>query len=341
VSRAATFLPSIRALSLEELARVRRLYPRQSFRDLLRSLSLPDAPFLALGARCGIEDAAAAPPDAALAALCADPHALDAFDTERARARSLLRDYLARLGLFQGGRVALVDVGWTGSMQDNLVRAFGDEPGFPEVRGLYLACADRAAPVAPGSTKEGFLADVRRGRAEDADVFRNASLFEVAATPGHGTTAGYRRGRHGEVVPVLAPHSVEQRNHAGGQRRTQEIVYAYARALARLRPAFPFTAEELRPGALHALMRYVRYPTGREAREFLAYSHVEGFGVHEVTTFDVAPSAAELARRPVSALAEALRRFRTNRWREGAVRRSGVPLANLVYDAWWTARNHR
>ena len=34
--------------------------------------------------------------------------------------------------------MALVDVGWGGLIQDSLWRAFGSEPGFPDLVGLYV-----------------------------------------------------------------------------------------------------------------------------------------------------------------------------------------------------------
>ncbi|MBZ4417694.1 hypothetical protein [Myxococcus sp. RHSTA-1-4] len=46
-----------------------------------------------------------------------------------------------------------------------------------------------------------------------------------------------------------------------------------------------------------------------------------------------------MSQRSVRGLYRELRSaFERNPWRDGVVRRSGIPLANLAYDAWYTWR---
>jgi hypothetical protein len=244
----------------------------------------------------------------------------------------LLGRYLRQQRFFDGGRVAFVDIGWKGSMQDNVVRAFEADPHLPEVHGLYLGFVDGGAPALPRSFKHGFLADTRERRPEDTDFFRSTSAFEMATTPPHGTTVGYRPGPGGAgAVPVLRHHDLERENAARFFVPAQRAMYA------------PFGAEDLRPGVLDAVLRYIRYPDRDEAREFLRYSHVESFGVERITRFGLGADLRDVVAggdRRVR-LREVRRAFERNCWREAVVRRSGVPLANLLYDAWWTVRNNR
>ncbi|HEX8537693.1 MAG TPA: hypothetical protein VF664_09525, partial [Cystobacter sp.] len=99
-----------------------------------------------------------------------------------------------------------------------------------------------------------------------------------------------------------------------------------------------FTADELKSGTLQSLLRYTRYPTSEEAAEFLKYSHVESFGVHEITTFGLKLDPRKLAAHHSvrGMLGEMRKAFMANAWRDSVVRRSGIPLANLMYDAWYT-----
>jgi FMN phosphatase YigB (HAD superfamily) len=345
VSRASTFLASMRELSAAEVDRYTGQYRRQSLADLLRNLSLPAAPFLPVAAACGIED-----PDRGLDRPTEDPAfrrffehptARAVFAEHRDRARALLRRYLEAQGVFGCRRVGFVDIGWKGSIQDNVVRAFDGDARFPEVHGLYLAChhgGDRHAR----SFKSGFLADTRREDPDEIDLFRNSSAFEMVTTADHGTTVGYRSGRHDptRVVPVLKQHDLERANAEHFFSRAQEAIYAYARAFAGLRAALPFEAEELRPGVLHGVLRYVRYPTREEALEFARYAHVESFGVDEVTRFGLGLDIPRLlvTRAPWAAARDFYREFHRNPWREGVVRRSGIPLGNLLYDLYRTLR---
>jgi len=262
-----------------------------------------------------------------------------AFLEHRDRARALLRRYLEQLGFFGHRSVAFVDVGWKGSMQDNIVRAFADDPGCPEVHGLYLGFLDHGLPQQPRSTKHGYLADSRRGDPEEYDFFRNTPVVEMATTAAHGSAVGYRPGGGDPrgSVPVLRHHDIEKALAEGHFLAVQEAIYAYGRELARVRPLLPFTAEELRPGVLDAFLRYVRYPTREEAAEFLRFSHVESFGVDEVTTFGL-DIDRRLLLRPWRAIPELSRALDRNLWREGVVRRSGIPMANFAYDLYRTLR---
>jgi FMN phosphatase YigB (HAD superfamily) len=340
LSRASTILASMGDLSWEEVHRFWRQYNRQSLRDLLRNLSLPADEFLPLAAACGLTD-----PDRRIdnpegdetfQRFLAARSVRAAFRRHRDAARGLLRRYLDYRGLMGQKRVALVDIGWKGSMQDNLVRAFADDPAFPEVHGFYLGYVDDGRPHALRSFKYGFLADTRRGDIGENEFFRNTAIFEMLTQAHHGSTLRYAPNPWAPhiPVPVLVQHDVEKENSDRFFRPAQQAVFAYAEQFARVRPLVPFRAPELRPGVHAQVLRYICYPTREEADEFLRYSHVESFGVHEITRFgfNVDVKAVLAKGTPRRMLGELRRTFERNLWKEGVVRRSGVPLANFAYD---------
>lgn len=346
VSRASTILASMRELSWEEIHRFWRQYSRQSLRGLLNNLSLPAAVFLPLAAECGLTepdqpilDPQSSP---AFQRFLASRKARAAFNEHRDRARAALENYLRYRGLMGEQRVGLVDIGWKGSMQDNLARAFQDRPGFPELHGFYLAYVPDGQPQPARSFKYGYLADLRRGDTEEADFCRNTAIFEMVTTANHGTTLRYGANPWKPSIPMpeILHHREEKENSARFFRHAQQGIYDYASDFARLYPLLPFTAEELRPGILQEILRYIRYPTRQEAESFLQYSHVESFGVHEITTFGLKVDPRKLAaQRSLRGVArEVWAAFERNSWRDGVVKRSGIPLANLVYDAWYTWR---
>jgi FMN phosphatase YigB (HAD superfamily) len=346
VSRAATILASMRTLSWEELHRFWRQYNQQSLRQLLQNLSLPADEFLPLAAECGLTDAdrplREPSEDEAFHRFLTSRRVRAVFTVHRDRARARLAHYLEYRGLMGRERVALVDIGWKGSMQDSLTRTFEGDPRFPELHGFYLAYVNDGQPLPPRSFKYGYLADTRRHDLEEKDLFRNTAIYEMVTTANHGSTVGYGTNPWAPSVPmpVLVHHDLEKENSARYFRRAQEAIYEYARDFARLYALLPFTASELKPGVLHQFLRYTRYPTWEEAEEFLRYSHVESFGVHEITTFGFKVDLRKvLARRSVSgALDEVWQSFMRNLWRDAVVRRSGIPLANVAYDAWFTYR---
>ncbi len=346
VSRASTILASMRELSWEEVHRFWRQYSRQSLRGLLKNLSLPQDEFIRLAAECGLTDPdrpiLEPTTDAAFQRFLASRRVRVAFHQRRDEARARLSRYLEYRGMMGLKRTALVDIGWKGSMQDNLLRAFEHEARFPELHGFYLAYVPDGQPQPKNSYKYGYLSDLRRRDLEEADFLRNTAIFEMITTANHGSTVRYGQNPWAPHLPMpeLLHHDQEKDNSARFFRRVQEGMYDYARDYARLAPLLRFTADELQPGTLQELLRYTRYPTEQEAREFLKYSHVESFGVHEITTFGLKLELRKLARvgSVKGAIQEAWKAFETNPWRDSVVRRSGVPLANLAYDAWFTWR---
>ncbi len=340
LSRASTFLPSMRGLEREDLLRFMYQYPRQSLRSFLKNLALPEQELLPLARECGfvevdreidrfIDD------PCAKRFLC-HPEVHRRFASHHRRARELFLAYLRDRGMFRHRRVALVDIGWKGSIQDNLVRALATEQATPAIHGFYLGLS-AAAPM-----KQGLLADLSSDDPAERDVFRNSAMFEMLTTANHGTTVGYRWGRYQprRAVPVLVHHAEEKRNALRFFADAQQAIFDWADDYGHLRGVFPFAADELKSGALADVARYVRYPTRAEADEFLRYSHVESFGVHEVTTYEWKLDLRTLAR-SAEPLRTAWQSLWHNPWREGALRRLGVPGANFLYDCWFMANHVR
>ncbi len=347
VSRASTILPSMRSLSWSELSRFWRQYPNQSLRRLLKNLGLNESPFVEKGAELGLTDAdrPLGPPDQDLpfAAFLASRDVHAAFLAARDVSRSALRTYLGQTGLWGEQRVVLADIGWKGSMQDNLARAFEAETGAPELVGHYVGLAQRGEATGR-SRKVGFLADCQRPDLDEVDLFRNTAIYEMATQASHGTTRRYGPHPHvqGRVVPVLELHEVERENTAQYFRHAQRGIDEWTRQFCDVFPLAPFSGKELRPGALARALNYIRYPTRAQADAFLRYSHVESFGVDHISRFGFDVTFAELlGRTPRATVHELQRRFEHTMWREGVVRRSGVPLGTFLWDLWVTLQRVR
>jgi FMN phosphatase YigB (HAD superfamily)/GT2 family glycosyltransferase len=335
-SRAATFLPSMSGLTWAEIERVWTQYPNQSIRCLLRNLSLDGPDFERLAVECGFADLdrPIIDPlaDVPLRTFLAHAEVQRGFRLRRDAARAALLDYLAHKGMFEAAAVGLVDVGWKGSMQDNLVRVLRTAPRHPLVHGLYLALGPLQTPDSDDSRKHGFLADSRGGDWTAEVILKNGPVFEMFASAPHGPVVGYgqRRGRAG---PLLQPDAPAEARFESLARRVRRGVFGWIGAWERLAPLLGVSADELRAAAIDRLRRYVLYPTTAEARAFLQYSHRESFGVHGVSTYRFRGSWREmLLGNPFGLHHRVLATLRRQFWPEAVLRRARLPLANFAYD---------
>jgi hypothetical protein len=347
VNRRVSFLASMEGLTQPEIARIWKQYPGQTLRQLLRNLCLPEDVFFDLAARHGLTD-----PDRPIrrprmhpefSAFVADPHVRRAFLMHRDRMRELLGCYLGQRGFLEASRVALVDVGWKGSIQTNLHRAVRGLAGCPEVYGMYFGLDHDPAMDAPASTRHGFFCDTRAGDWITESLLTNNSVFEMFATAPHGTVAGYQRDARGWVHATAHAEPAESRNFRGRFREVWQGIRDYTDDFLDTPEAVEAGAALLRPAIADRLRRYALYPTRSEARAFLEYSHVESFGVFGVSRFHFRGSWRWiLTRRPLRhAPARLWQTVRAQRWAPGVLRRSRVPMATFANDLLETIRRSR
>ena len=87
---------------------------------------------------------------------------------------------------------ALVDIGWEGTIQDNLVRAFNQLGAFPLLHGLYFGRRERKTFLKySNSFSHGLIYESRNRNinTESIDIF--VEIFEKGAGAPHASTRGY------------------------------------------------------------------------------------------------------------------------------------------------------
>ncbi|MEB3222636.1 MAG: HAD family hydrolase [Candidatus Sericytochromatia bacterium] len=289
VSRRATFLPSLGPLEAETFETLFRQYRRMSGAAFLRSLGLEhlEAPLAAaLGRNLG-EEEADWPTSEAFAALRAHPTFTAAYAHERRTRQDALLDILRRLPWLGGrDRLAVVDVGWKGTIQDHLAALLAQRPdaGVREVEGYYLGLVATGA-ASPTSRKHGVLFDTVGAPTPHAAAFdQNRSLFEVVLAADHGSTHHHAFDAAGLGVPVRDAFEEAPLFHAHiapAQRRLEARFAAIDAALVRL----PYAPERLLHEAARRHARMVLAPSPAELGWFSGVWHLENFGVFGRSTF--------------------------------------------------------
>jgi hypothetical protein len=326
VSRRATFLPSLTGLGPRELGWVLAQPRVRGLGGVLRSCTLDDEEVVAAARRAGVDDLAAPVEDVArdprVARLVADAPFQALVASRAAAARALLLAYLAQEGLAGGVTAALVDVGWRGTIQDNLARAFAHTSSPPLLRGLYLGLfVDAPGPFDTAPHKRGTVYDGARHRGlRGRAPLHFVHLFEQIGRPDEGMTVGYAA-RDGRVVPIL---KVDGADRAAEARAYPLIARLQAGVLA----AADAWAARPRPDAdtRTPLLRLIFTPNAAEREALHALSCGEDLAVsHSSAAFDAA--------RPRS-LRGFLDGFYGSAWKPAYLaEHAGRPLAAL-FGAW-------
>lgn len=167
--------------------------------------------------------------------------------------------YLKQEGLFQENPVAVVDSGWTGSMQRSL-RQLMEFAGYQgQFTGFYFGMFAAPRTAADGE----YLTWYFRGGQDTAEkVFFSNNLFECLLAAPHGMTTGYRF-KNGSYQPVL--------NDSGGQeelalaQKQSECICMYAQRRLEEVSFRAFSPETLLKDTRRRLKRYMVRPKKEEA----------------------------------------------------------------------------
>lgn len=196
--------------------------------------------------------------------------------------KALLERYLEQVGFFSHQRIALVDIGWNGTVQKFLKQAFGSRPDFPHLFGYYFAFVPKLyTDFGENNVCEGIVHDSRRGNACERIPAEFEEIFEQGARSPEATTVGYQE-RDGRIEPILkhdsaADRQAELRCNASVARMQEGILchWEHYRAVQQLTG---YASQQLLPYVHGVLERAVVYPTSEETRELTRLVHTEDFG---------------------------------------------------------------
>lgn len=203
--------------------------------------------------------------------------ALDEAILARARAEfDVLACYFREEGLLDGGDVAIVDLGWHGSLQDAMARLIARMGGTTTLTGYYLGTFPPAGRYAArGQVMHGYLCEEGKPDALHAAIKTAVELFEWVFSAPHGSVCNLRLVAGG-VEPVFADFAFE-----AGQWRAASVMQAGALRfvddyLALWQgQALPHVPPEEAVRNFHAALTR---PTAEEARRLGGLQHAEGFG---------------------------------------------------------------
>ncbi|MBK7403427.1 MAG: HAD family hydrolase [Phycisphaerales bacterium] len=277
VSRLATFLPSLREVTIREFMRLWNQYAKQSLEQLFRSLDVNPFPFEPLLARHGLElGAVLLRPweDPRVRRLIADPLFVRLIEQQRDRRRQVAVEYFRSRGLGAGPAVT-VDIGWRGSIQDNLAAIF---PGC-QFRGWYLGLVRLLNEQPPNTVKHAIGPDARSDPETLLQIVYNVSPLEMLANTNTGSVRRYERRADGRVHAVRTREPAEDAVWETYTRYFQQGVLAATPIIGAWARTFAVDPIEMRPLVTELLRTLKANPPRVLAEAYFSLTHNETFGV--------------------------------------------------------------
>ncbi|SAK51686.1 hypothetical protein AWB77_01330 [Caballeronia fortuita] len=319
VSRFATFCASLREVTPAEMRRLWNLYTTHSLAALLKSIGMEPESFSALCARHRLsldEDITHPWKDERIQRLFADADFSSRIE-ERVRAeRAALLAYLASQGLSDEARiVGIVDIGWRGTIQDNLALLL---PAV-QFRGHYLGL-QRYLNEQPSNVSKRAFGPNRNETSEDASLLDAVAPIEMLFSSSAGSVCGYRTcGDGGKVAAIRAEPDVEHASSKDFIEGFQAGVLRGARAWAGHVEMCGITADELRKPALKIWASALENPLDEFVAAYSALNQNDVFGAGQFVDKSVVPGIGKLFRSLVSAQArrEVIMYIRQNQWTAG------------------------
>ncbi|EFM19402.1 MULTISPECIES: HAD family hydrolase [unclassified Pantoea] len=192
VSRLATFAASINEVSTLEMMRIWNLYSSQSMDAFFKTLDIDKGKLNSLLYKYQIpaEEVIRYPwQDSRVQALFSDVNFIKILTAHRDEKRELLTSYLKIKGLDNASEnVCVVDVGWRGTIQDNIALC------LPEVNfhGIYLGLAKFLNPQPDNSRKYAYGPDLNISQ-DLPHYLDSVAPIEMITNSPSGSVVGYER----------------------------------------------------------------------------------------------------------------------------------------------------
>jgi FMN phosphatase YigB (HAD superfamily) len=299
VSRVSTFAASLGAIAArrpgplrtttDDLMGVWRLYSTQSMAAMLTTLGEEPRGYADLLARHAIEPTQPIQypwQDPRVVALFADAEFQRRIGGALQGRRERIVKYLSAHGLGPGTpRAAVVDIGWRGTIQDNLAELLP----ATTIEGFYVGLHVLLNPQPPNVRKHGVFCDRNvlapgvppedpAARPRPHLAMELPSVVEMLCNSATGSALDYREGELG-FEPVTERHPAEDAVWFQHIRWFQEGVLALVPHLADGLRTHPLEAHELVAEARRELARLLAAPPPALAGAYFELSHNEGFGL--------------------------------------------------------------
>lgn len=197
VSRLSTFCASLPSITADNLMRMWSLYSSQSISAMCKSLDINVEDVAAISNKhsLDLEEIVVYPwQDERFLSFLSDAEFQEVAEPLRLSKLSGLKSYSASK-LENASSVGVVDIGWRGTIQDNLAHVFPNT----KFTGFYLGLSRFLNVQPPNVKKFAYGPDLNLDDAEQF-LLDNVSLIEMICNSPNGSVIGYKLGGEGKMI---------------------------------------------------------------------------------------------------------------------------------------------
>lgn len=198
--------------------------------------------------------------------------------------KTILEKYLDQLNFWQSKKVAIVDVGWQGTVQDALTRTFAGHKDWPHLFGLYMSFLGSDHHMENTfSTYEGLLYDRRQEIYHNIAFFKFIQLFEIATRAPHGTAIGLSEDdKTKKIIPIIKSEDDKARLLELEDNllitSIQAGIFDCVSEIEKIIPFLHGSASQFTPFVIRNINRFIQLPTFKEGLLFNQFVNIEDFG---------------------------------------------------------------
>ena len=243
VSRQSTFLASIKNISIDEMTRLWRVTKSQNIYGLFKTLRLDINDFSSLLKKLKLnhdDDIKNPEKNLAIIELFKNEDFLNAVHISIKDQKDKLEKYLGQKEIEQDKHIGLVDIGWRGSIQDNLAKLMSKTDFY----GMYLGLRSFLNHQSPNVKKTSFGPNENLSP-EFIELFENFAVMEWLSSSSLGTVTNY----HDQFGFVEACRLIDKDEMKSNQEYVKHFQEGVLHAASRWRPyieSYVLSSSEIR-----------------------------------------------------------------------------------------------
>lgn len=274
VSRLATFSPSLREVSLKEFMRIWNQYSTQSMKSLFLSLDIDLQNYMKWldMYRLPSEEEIQYPwLDQRVKELFADRNFVKQLEQDIHAKKIELMQYMKQKGIYENtDKISVVDIGWRGTIQDNLANIYSQAT----IVGYYLGLYDFINEQPLNTIKKSFIPNELMD-----SVLKFVAPMEMLCNSPSGSVLRYSRNDDNSSIAVKVQEGGEDSVYHNSTSHFQAGVLAAGETICDYLKKHPFTSEELKGYCFNVIEQLMRFPPKAITKAFFSLSHNETFGV--------------------------------------------------------------